>query len=209
MPAPAARITAVILAAGRARRMGRLKQLLPWGATTVLGATIARVQATPVTDVLVVVGHEADAVAACAAAAGAAVVVNPDYDAGELLSSLQVAVRTLRAEAAPPAAVLVVLGDQPLLEPETMAPLLDAFHEGRGALIAPVYDGRRGNPVLIGSRHFDELLALPRGAAPRDLLRARAAELTLVPVASPSILLDLDRPADYARHRPDRGQDVA
>ena len=71
-----------------------------------------------------------------------------------------------------------------------------------GALVAPSYDGQRGNPVLIGRAHFEELLSLPPGAAPRALLKRHPADLHLEPVDDPAVLRDLDRPEQYQRWRP-------
>lgn len=193
------RVTAVILAAGEGKRMGQqTKQLLPWGSTTVLGQTIGNVPQTAVYQRLVVTGHEAAAVQQIAHSAGARTVHNPAYAAGEMLSSLQTAVRALDESVT---AVLVLLADQPMVRPETMALLLEAYWQGRGDLIAPVFAGQRGNPVLIGRRFFAELLALPPGDAPRTLLRRHADQLHLVPVPTDDILRDLDSPEQYERER--------
>jgi molybdenum cofactor cytidylyltransferase len=197
------RVTAVVLAAGQATRMGHTKQLLPWGETTVLGQTLRNLRASAVDDILVVTGHERGAVTAIAAAHGVPVVDNPGYATGEMLSSLQVAVGTLPPDCA---AVLVMLADQPMVEPETINALLEAFWQGEGELIAPSFAGQRGNPVLIGRRYFAELLALPAGSAPRDLLRRHAAGLFWLPVESDTILRDLDNRDDYQRWRPPAGE---
>jgi molybdenum cofactor cytidylyltransferase len=194
------RVTAVVLAAGEAKRMGQTKQLLPWGETTVLGQTLANLSASLVHDVVVVTGHERQAVARIAVGYGAAVVHNPAYASGEMLSSLQAAVRFLPARCS---AVLVVLADQPMLAPETINSLLAAYWQGRGTLVAPTHDGRRGNPVLIDRAHFAELLALPPGAAPRALLKSRPESLYLTSADDPAVLRDLDRPEDYKRWRPE------
>ncbi len=181
--------------------MGRAKQLLPWGNGVMLEQTLHNVLGSKVDSVLVVTGYRAQQVAAIASRAGAAVVHNEQYETGEMLSSLQLAVRHLPASCD---AVLVVLADQPLVEPATIDRLLEAYAAGSATLVAPTYDGRRGNPVLIARAHFDELLALPRGAAPRDLLQRRPDALLLVAVDTPTVLLDIDRPADYEEHRPRR-----
>ncbi len=193
------RVTAVILAAGEGRRMGQpTKQLLPWGSTTVLGQTIRNVQQTAVHHTLVITGHEAAAVQQIAHSAGAETLHNPAYATGEMLSSLQTAVHALDESVT---AVLVLLGDQPMVQPETMDLLLAAYWQGHGDLVAPVFEGRRGNPVLIGRRFFAELLALPPGDAPRTLLCRHADQLHLVPVPTDDILRDLDSPEQYERER--------
>lgn len=191
------RVTAVVLAAGEARRMGRTKQLLPWGTTTVLGQTLRNVQASAVFDTVVVSGHAAERVEVIAAAAGARSVRNPDFARGEMLSSLQTAVAQLPTTTA---AVLVVLADQPTVEPETINRLLHAFWQGRSDIVAPTFNSQRGNPVLIGRRHFNELLALPPGGAPRDLLKRHSVHLVDAP--SDAVLQDLDRIEEYERLRP-------
>jgi molybdenum cofactor cytidylyltransferase len=196
------RITAVVLAAGTSSRMGETKQLLLWGATTVLGQTLGNIRGSAVHDCLLVSGHKAELVEAAARDEGVAVVHNPDYAAGEMLSSVQTAVRHLDEGCA---AVLVMLADQPMVEPETIDQILSAFWQGRSDLVAPAYRGQRGNPVLIGRRYFDELLALLPGAAPRDLVKRHLYRLYLVEVDSDSILRDLDRPEEYERWRPEVG----
>ena len=193
------RVTAVILAAGEGKRMGQTKQLLPWGSTTVLGQTIRNLQQTAVHTIWVVSGHNAETVEAIATAENVYSVRNTQYATGEMLSSLQTAVRQL-----PPnmTAVLVMLADQPMVQPETLNQILAAYWQGQGDLIAPIYGGRRGNPVLIGQKYFAELLALPPGAAPRTLLRRYADNLQLVTVPTDSILRDLDSPEQYEQERP-------
>jgi molybdenum cofactor cytidylyltransferase len=179
--------------------MGQSKQLLPWGDTTILGQVLRNLQASAVYEIVVVNGHKRQNVAEVAAEAGVRVVFNPDYKAGEMLSSLQIAVEQM-----PPnrEAALVMLADQPMVGPETINRLLEVYWQGGGELIAPTYQGQRGNPVLIGRDFFTELLALPRGEAPRALLRANAEALKVVPVDSPGILHDMDTPGQYERWRP-------
>jgi molybdenum cofactor cytidylyltransferase len=186
--------------------MGRTKQLLPWGDGTMLQQTLHNVRASRVQQIVVVTGYRAAEVGAIARAAGAVIVHNPDYEDGEMLSSLQVAIRQLPADCQ---AVLVVLADQPLVEPGTFDQLLTAYEKSGASIVAPVYQGRRGNPVLFDRVYFAELLALPRGAAPRDLLVRHDDALFLVPVDSPSVLLDIDRPEDYAEHRPGEGPNAS
>lgn len=193
------RVTAVVLAAGESKRMGRTKQLLPWGESTVLGQTLANLARSLVHDSLVVSGHERQTITAIARSQGVPVVYNPDYAAGEMLSSLQVAVAGLPADRA---AVLVMLADQPMVSSETLDRLLVAYWQGQGRLVAPLHDGRRGNPVIIDRCFFEELLALPPGAAPRTLLQRYPDDLYLLAVNDPAVLQDLDNPDDYQRWRP-------
>jgi molybdenum cofactor cytidylyltransferase len=188
------RVRAVILAAGESSRMGSPKLLLPWGGGTVLDQTIGNVQGSTVFDSVVVTGAGSEAIARIAYARGVPALFNEQYASGEMLSSLQTAVDQLPENID---AVLVVLGDQPLVEPQTMDGILAAYRQGKGEIVAPQFDSRRGNPVLIGRGYFSELLALPPGSAPRDLVKKHP--IHLVSVASDSILQDIDDPQDYER----------
>lgn len=199
-------VTAVILAAGEGRRMqqrmGQPKQLLPWGARTVFGETLHQVSQSLVHEIIVVTGHEAEAI-------GAEVrrfdewpqprlIHNPDYREGEMLSSLQTATRQLDEDVT---AVFVILADQPMVASAIYDQLLCAFWQGDGDLIAPMFNGQRGNPVLIGRRYFVELLQLPVGAAPRALLQAHTDTLYRLPVDTDAVICDLDTPEEYERLR--------
>lgn len=195
----ARRVTAVVLAAGSARRMGQTKQSLPWGDTTVLGQTLRHLQAAWVHEVVVVTGHDQPTVEAIAHATHIPTVFNPDYAHGEMLSSLQTAVRALAPAIE---AVLVVLADQPMVETAVYNALLTAFWQTHATLIAPTCNGQRGNPVLISRAHFAELLTLPPDAAPRTLLQRHADSLHLLPLDTDTILQDLDTPEAYAQYRP-------
>jgi molybdenum cofactor cytidylyltransferase len=180
--------------------MGRPKQLLPWGETTVLGQVLQNLQRSRIDDLLVVTGHVAAAVAAEAQKVGVRTIHNPAYQSGEMLSSIQAGVRDLPAGYA---AILVMLADQPMITSKTIDCLLDAYRTCCGALVAPVYQGRRGNPVIIDQQYFGELLALPPGSAPRELLQKHESALCLVPVEEAGVLIDIDRPEMYARWRPE------
>jgi molybdenum cofactor cytidylyltransferase len=192
-------VVAAVLAAGESRRMGCPKPLLAWGETTVLGRTLQNLLASRIDEVLVVTGLEAEAVTREAANFSVKAIYNPDYASAEMLSSLQVAVRAL-----PPGCkgVLVVLADQPLIPTAVFDQVIAAFDYNEQRIVAPVFEGQRGHPVLFGRRFFSDLLALPPGSAPRDLLRAHPDAVYLIPVESDSILLDLDWPAEYERYRP-------
>lgn len=191
------RVAAIVPAAGESRRMGRNKLLLPWGETTVLEQTLSNVVASSASLVITVVGHERELTEPLAGGYGS-VVFNIDHASG-MLSSVQAAVRTLPATVE---AVLVMLGDQPLIEPNVIDALLWAYAANPHGLVAPTYRGRRGNPVLIDRRYFAELLDLSPENAPRVLLQRHPDDLLLVEAQNDAILHDLDRPEDYERLRP-------
>ena len=93
-----------------------------------------------------------------------------------------------------------------MVEASTIDRILKEWWEGKSELLAPAYKDKRGNPVLIGRPYFDELLSIPAGGAPRELLERHKLELSLVDVGTDTILHDLDDEDDYERWRPRSGQ---
>lgn len=197
-------ITAVVLAAGTSRRMGEPKLLLPWGATTVLGQTLANLRASRMGDILVVTGRESEAVARIAEAQDVRAIHNPAWSTGGMIASLQAGVRAVGPDCR---AVLVVLADQPMIGADVfdaVVAVVAAAGPGGGErrIVAAAHRGRRGHPVLFGRAFFDEILALPADSAPRAILDRHPDVLRLVEVGSDAVLRDLDTVEAYERWRP-------
>jgi molybdenum cofactor cytidylyltransferase len=192
-------IGAVVLAAGMSRRMGQPKVLLPWaGRRTIIDHILEQLILARVDHIVAVTGHRHADVAARAAAMGVAAVFNPGYAEGEMLSSLKAGLSALPPQTA---AALVVLGDQPRLQPRVVSQVMMAYAEGRGAIIAPSYQMRRGHPILIDRRFWPEILALPLDGSLRALLNTYASEIAYVEVDTDSVLRDVDTPDDYSEER--------
>ncbi|MHB8628610.1 MAG: selenium cofactor biosynthesis protein YqeC, partial [Aggregatilineales bacterium] len=192
------RIGAIVLAGGLSSRMGQPKMLMPWDNRPVLNTILGRLRNLRLDDTVVVTGHAADRVRTAAMSDGVRCVHNPQYNTGEMLSSLQTGLRALGPQIA---ACLVVLGDQPQMEARVVSEILTAYAEGRGMIVAPSYQHRRGHPILIGHEFWQEILDLPPGRAPRDVINAHSDVTAYVDVANDSILRDIDTPEDYARER--------
>ncbi|MCC7494113.1 MAG: nucleotidyltransferase family protein [Fimbriimonadaceae bacterium] len=187
---------AVILAAGRASRMGGRKLDLPWGDGTVLGATIATAQAAGAAPVVVVLGHQADRLRPVVAAAGAAWVENQRYDDG-MLSSVLAGLAALPAGRG----AFLLPGDQPLVNAATYQSLAAALEPPWGLLI-PTCGGQRGHPLLLAADLFGAVAALDPQVGLRQLRQQQPHRVRLVAVPDHGILTDLDTPADYAAHQP-------
>ncbi len=183
-------VAGLVLAAGGSRRLGRPKQLLPFGDATLLDHTVAAARACDFDQLLIAVGGEADAVRARVNLAGADVVVNPGFGAG-CSSSIAVAVDALD----PAATVLVLmLGDQPGVGPDIVRRLLAG--RGDAPLAVCRYDDGRGHPFAFGRMVFDDLRALHGDKAVWRMLEQRPDDVAEVPVAGP-VPLDVDTWEDY------------
>lgn len=196
-------LAAVILAAGESRRMGALKQLLPWQGGTVIAAVAATVLACQGVDgpVRVVTGAARDRVEQALYPIGHRldIIANPGYRRG-MLSSVKRGVEGLPPEVE---GFMLVLGDQPLVRGDTVAALARVWRSRRPLICAPAYRGRRGHPVVFSSCLVPEILALEDGdGGLRKLVQAYRSRVALVPVEDRGVVVDLDTPEDYQRHNP-------
>jgi molybdenum cofactor cytidylyltransferase len=195
-------LVGILMAAGRGRRFdprgqrNKLLQALPGGELVV--AASARKLLAVVSRVIAVVAPEnggVGGVGAILSGLGCEVTVCPDADSG-MAASLVHAVRHSIGHSLPDAdAWLVALGDMPHVAPATLAALRDQLAAG-APIVAPVKDGRRGNPVGFGRVHLEALLALQGDQGARRLLQT--CPVTDIPVDDPGIFLDIDIPADLS-----------
>lgn len=191
------RVCGIVLAAGESSRMGEAKLLLPWGDdSTIIREVCTLAGSVGLDDLVVVTGGWREPVEAAIDSLPQRVIYNPDYAQGEMISSVQAGLRALPENCS---AVLIFLGDQPNVTPEIVADLLVAYASGRGRIVAPVYEGRRGHPVLIDRAFWQELLGLPPGKAPRDVLRRHPEAVCEIPVETAGVVFDIDTPEDYRR----------
>ncbi len=191
-------ISAIVLAAGESRRMGRPKMLLPWGKSTVLQTVIATFQAARVKDILVVTGGAHTQVEALIGQT-VQTVFNENYAEGEMLSSIQAGLREKMREAQ---AVFIALGDQPQVQTETIEQILQEYQRTNASLIVPSYKMRRGHPWLIAQELCKEILSMQAPESARAFLNRHAKDIYYVPLDTPTVLQDLDTPEDYSRSRP-------
>jgi molybdenum cofactor cytidylyltransferase len=198
-------IGAVVLAAGMARRMGQPKVLLPWTRNmTIIEHIIMQLLLARLDQITVVTGNRAGEVRRLASDRGADVVHNPEYETGEMLSSLKAGLLAMPPQVA---AALVVLGDQPRIQPKVINQVTMAYAEGKGRIVAPRFEKQRGHPILIDRRYWPEILALPPGAAPRDVINRYKDDVAFVDVDTDSVLGDVDTPDDYHEERRRAGLD--
>ena len=191
-------LTGILLAAGRGRRFdpagarNKLLQRLP-GGEPVVAASAGKLLAVFARVVAVVPPHDGG-VAEVLRRLGCDVTVCPDADGGMGLS-LAHAIRHSLPGQPPGQGWLVALGDMPFVDLATLRALDGAVGEG-AAIAAPLFEGRRGNPVAFGPTHRDGLLALDGDQGARRLLSSSPVATIAVPDAG--ILRDIDSPADLA-----------
>ena len=183
----------IVLAAGLSRRLGRNKLLLPLGLKPILVWTVENALASPLDEVIVVTGHQEEAVEAAISHLPVRIVHNPDYAEGQS-TSLKAGVR---GSSPWTEGFVFFLGDQPLIGADIVTALLERFRRDHPLLVAPVFAGKQGNPVLVSAKLRKELLALTGDAGARPLIETHADALATVEINQPAIRMDIDREEDY------------
>lgn len=188
-------IATVIPAAGKSRRMGTQKLLLPYAGRPLIVHVINEVLHAEAGPVFAVVSPESTAIAEILSGLPVTVVTNPLSD-GDMLSSVRCGLLALPAECT---RFLLALGDQPGITTAMVNRLIDAGRSSQKSIVLPVCQGRRGHPLLVSMVHRDEILTRHDGTGLRGLLQSHPGDIEEVPVDDPGCLEDMDFPEDYAR----------
>ncbi len=194
-------IAALVLAAGGSRRLGRPKQLEPWGSTTLLGHVIDLVESFPVDETWVVVGADLDRVINEIGTRPVGIIQNPDWETG-LASSLRVGLDAL-TRLSKADGVLVFLGDQPAVRADVVTALIEKHRRSSAMAIVPKYRYSRGNPVLIDRALWPRLMSLEGDEGAQRLLQAHSEWVEEVWFDSLPPR-DIDTQADVEELRPRR-----
>jgi molybdenum cofactor cytidylyltransferase len=195
-PRLAPSIAAVVLAAGRSTRMGGANKLLmDLHGRPMVARTVEAVAESSARPIIVVTGHERAAVEDALRGNTVGLVHNPRFAEG-LSTSLKAGLAALPADVA---GALICLGDMPAVGVGVYAKLIAAFDpvEGR-SIVVPLFQGKRGNPVLFAREHFDEIMRLEGDAGARALLSTQPESVCEVEVEDAGVLADADTPAAFA-----------
>ena len=185
-------VAAILLAAGRSRRMGAFKPLLPFGKQTVIRSCIAQLRAAGIEEIVVVAGHRADELRADLLTENVTFAINPDPDS-EMSVSIACGIEALSEHAK---AILIALVDHPAIPSKTIMAIVDKWNRGT-RLVQPEHNGRGGHPVLIDLGYRDDLLDLDPQRGLRGFFESHRGVTHRLPVDSPYIARDMDTWEDY------------
>ncbi|MEQ9350526.1 MAG: NTP transferase domain-containing protein, partial [Alphaproteobacteria bacterium] len=190
-------VAAIVLAAGRSSRMGDTNKLLAAsGGRPLVSHAVQAATEAGCDPVIVVTGHQAEAVEAAVAHSPARIVTNPDYASG-LASSLRAGLAALPDSAD---GVVVLLGDMPRVRAGHVARLLAAFDPAEDrSICVPTRNGEWGNPVLFARAYFSQIMALDGDRGARAVLRRYPDHVVEVAMDDDAVRLDVDTPDDLAR----------
>jgi molybdenum cofactor cytidylyltransferase len=165
------------------------KLLLPLGGKTIIAHTVDHLLQSKAGEVIVVLGHEAKAVQRALPGRNVVFITNPNFIQGlstSIIAGLQAAAKSAQG-------FLISLADLPLVTFAELNLLIQCFfYAGRYSIIAPAYQGRRGNPVIFDRRHLPEMLAISGDAGCKSIL-AQYQQLVLeVEMQTDHVLCDID-----------------
>ena len=189
------KVAAVLLAAGESRRMGEVNKLeLQVDGMPMLQRTAQILSASRLQEIVVVLGHEAAKLRPLLEDLRVSVVVNENYQEGQMTSVY----KGLASLGGHCDGVMICLSDQPLLQPEDINHLIDAFAQRRsGSVLVPTYQGKRGNPIVLDNQHRELILSGERNLGCKRLIEKNPQLVTTIEFDSNHVVVDLDTPQDY------------
>ena len=187
-------VSAILLAAGESKRMGRPKLLLKWGRSTVIEKCVDTLLASNIDELIVVLGYRAGAIRRKLGSRRLKAVVNPHYQLG-----MSTSVRSGLGEVSPSCeAVLIALADQPSIEKDLINRLIDEYRENPHGIVLPSYRGERGHPVILNRLRYQEAmenLTGDRGCKP--ILDLHPEDILEVEGESEAAVADIDSWEEY------------
>ena len=191
-------ISAVILAAGESRRMGKQnKLLLPVGGEALLVKLVASVCASDVGQVLVVIGHEAEKIRRELNELPLDFVYNPNFREG-MTTSIKYGVKVVSHECD---GLLICLGDMPFINTSEINKLIHAYFKnrikGKGLIVVPVFKRQRGNPVLFSIEFQNDILEHKKESGCKEVIMKNSDSVMEIEMDDEKMLLDVDTMEDY------------
>ncbi len=186
-------VCAIVLAAGESKRMKVPKMLLPYKDKTIVEKVIENIIASGIEKIMVVLGSDKDDIRKVTGSMPVTDCYNENYKEG-MLSSVKCGFSQLDVQCG---AVLVFLGDQPGIEADVIKILIKAYRNSNKDIVIPVYNNKRGHPLIIDIKYKGDIEHLDKSATLRDLVHNHAGDVLEIEVKTQSILRDIDTREDY------------
>jgi molybdenum cofactor cytidylyltransferase len=189
-------IAAIVPAAGLSSRMGQNKLLMRFGNKSLIEHAVDTLSASKVTEIVVVLGHEADEVRNQLEGKQLRFVQNRDYREG-LSTSIRVGMAAVPKGAD---AIMIYLADQPLLESAEIKRLIQAFADAKGegkSIVVPFFGNRRGNPVILDASYREMALDIAGDVGCRHIIKRHPEQVFAIRMETDHVVRDIDTPEDF------------
>jgi molybdenum cofactor cytidylyltransferase len=183
-------LAAVILSGGSSSRMGSPKALLAYQGRPFLEHLLEATAHRQIGVRRVVLGAHAEPIAKAINLKPDEIVINEDWEKGQL-TSVQAALRTLPPDTD---GILLCLIDHPLISADLVHELIEQFYKSKKLIVLPVYEERRGHPLIFSSALYDELLRAPLETGARSVVWAHPADIHEVRTNEEGCVLNLNDP---------------
>ena len=187
----------IILAAGESVRFGKPKQLLKINDKYLIEQVIDAALGSQLEMILLVLGHKHQTIVTAlgekARHPDLQVVINHNYKRGQS-TSLQTGVKKIQDKFP---AVMFLLGDQPMLDSETIDMLLEQFWSSDKDICVPVFEGKRGNPVIFNQKFFDHVVNITGDIGAREIIKNHPENVVEVEIKNPICFIDIDTESDF------------
>jgi molybdenum cofactor cytidylyltransferase len=193
-------LAAVILSGGASSRMGSPKALLPYQGRPFLEHLLEVTTQPEIGVRRVVLGASAEPIAKAIDLKADEIVINHEWEKGQL-SSIQAAMRSLPAGTD---GILLCLIDHPLISGPLVQELIEHFYKSRKPIVLPVYQGRRGHPVIFSATLYEELLRAPVETGARAVVWAHAGDVAEVSTNEEGCVLNLNDPETFNQALPEK-----
>ncbi len=193
------KVGSIILAAGKSQRMGKNKIFMSFRNRPMIAGILSNIACCDIVGTIIVIGYEFQNALACLAAIPeaetAAIFINQEYEKG-MGTSLAIGAQGIPNDWD---AVLIMLGDMPLISSEIITKILESYEEisANQTIIVPTYQKRRGHPVLFAKQHFEELAQLNGDIGARSVLQKNSSQIQFIEIDSPYILTDIDTKEEF------------
>jgi len=187
------------LAAGESRRMPICKQLLEIRGKTMIEIVVEKAIKSRLNEVIVVLGYKSEMIREHVEkylnqSKPITIVYNPDFRRG-LSTSLKAGLKAINRDSR---AAVFILADQPLIKIETINQLIEVHSSMNCLIVAPIYRGRRGNPVLVDRRLFEEIFKLEGDVGARPLIKRHIDGVVYMATDDLGVIADIDTMEDYS-----------
>jgi molybdenum cofactor cytidylyltransferase len=191
-------IAAIVLAGGVSQRMGEANKLhLDIDGVSMLRRSLETLLGANLDEIVVVLGHEHQLTAKLIEDMDISTVYNTDYQSGQM-TSVHCGLAALQR---PSSGIMVALGDQPALTITDINLLIKAYaNRGSAEVVIPMYQGNRGNPIIMSDQSRQDILAGKRNLGCRRFIENNPELVQMIEMESPAVIIDLDTPQEYQNY---------